>query len=441
MGRLTLRLLAGLVVLVVLAGALPARALGFSGFGALSADATFGDSMTFSVDLSGSPPDRLQVMLQFEGDDAVFVAPVEPQGDHATYVWDAANQHVTPNTRITYSWRATAGGQVTVSPRGTLVYDDDRPGLDWSSAQLGNATVHWYGSDEAIARRFGELAADGASQAEQLLGHQMAAPIDIFVYESRDDFFGALGPGAREWTGAATYPGIRTIFMWLGGGGPEVNMAYLETAVVHEVTHVVFNDATENPFHEPAKWLNEGLATWAEQQNANDERSTVDFEASGGGLFSFEAISLQFPISERGSRLAYAQGATMIDMIVAEHGREAIAGIASAYREGASDAEALEAGTGMTAAQLYREYFDAFGVSEPQPVEPAEILPSNVRKPGGGEPAPGSSATPEPGPQGPAGGVGGGIAPWLIVGGALLILGLVVFALARSGRRGAGAPR
>ncbi len=431
MGRLTRPLLAALFVSSVVAAALPLPALGFSGFGSLSADATYGESMTFRVALPGGPPDRLELLLQFAGDDATFVAPVEAQGDSASYVWDASADHVTPNTRITYAWRATDGGTVTVSRQGTLLYDDDRPGLDWSSAQLGNATVHWYGGDESIARRFGELAADGAGRAEDLLGHEMTGPVDIFVYDSQDDFFGALGPGAREWTGAATYPGIRTIFMWLGAGPS----SYLETAIVHEVTHVVFNDATENPFHEPAKWLNEGLATWAEQQGASEERSTVTFEASGGGLFSFDAISLAFPISDRGSRLAYAQGATMVDMIVAGHGRDAIAGIAAAYRQGASDAEALEAGTGVTAEQLVAEYFGSFDVAEPRAVDPAPIPPSNVRKAGDVQAAPGTSTSPTPDEAAPVNSVSG-VAPWLAVGGALLVLAAVVAVLVRSGRRG-----
>lgn len=432
MGRLTRRLVAGLIVAAAVVAVAPLPVLGFSGFGPVSADATYGESMTFTVGLPGGPPDRLELLLQFGGDDATFVAPVEAQGSSATYVWDASTQHVTPNTSITYSWRATDGDRVTLSREGTLLYDDDRPGLDWQSARLGAATVHWYGNAESIARRFGELAADGASAAETLLGHEMTGPIDIFVYDTQDDFFGALGPGAREWTGAATYPAIRTIFMWLGAGPTD----YLETAVVHEVTHVVFNDATENPFHEPAKWLNEGLATWAEQQNADSQRSTVEFEASGGGLFSFDAISLQFPISDRGSRLAYAQGATMVEMIIDEHGRDAIAGIAAAYRDGASDAEALAAGTGVAAGDLYREFYDAFGVTEPQPVTPAEILPSNVRK--AGEAAgPEASATPRPGDESPADQGEPTVLPWLAIGGALVVLVGVVIALTVSGRRGA----
>jgi hypothetical protein len=327
------------------------------------------------------------------------------------------------------------GSEVQVSPEGTLLYDDDRPGLDWRSARLGDATVHWYGGAEAVARELGELAAGGAADAEALLGHEMTGAVDIFVYDSQDDFFGALGPGAREWTGAATYPGLRTIFMSLTAG----DQAYRQRTLVHEVTHVVFNDATDNPFHEPAKWLNEGLASWAESQSAAQERSEVEFEASAGGLFAFEAIAEQFPIGERGARLAYAQGATMVDMIVAEHGADGIAAIARAYRDGASDSEALRAGTGQSAEELYGSFYDEFGVEPPQPVEPADIPPSNVRKPGGAGGGPEPAESPVPSADRAA---RGEAVPWpalvAVIGGVAVVIG---FAWLASRRRVAGGNR
>jgi hypothetical protein len=253
----------------------------------------------------------------------------------------------------------------------------------------------------------------------------MSGPVDIFVYASSDHFFGALGPGAREWTGAATYPALRTIFMSLASGGS----AYLETTLVHEVTHVVFNDATDNAFHEPAKWLNEGLASWLESESADQERSEVNFEADGGGLFAFEAIAEQFPIGERGARLAYAQGATMVDMIVAEHGREAIALIAEAYRNGASDGEALKIGTGMPPDVLYTAFYDEFDVEPPQPVEPAPIPPSNVRKPGGQGPT-GASDDPQASADSAPDVAPGGqsTVPWLAVIGVAALLTVAALA-------------
>jgi hypothetical protein len=373
---------AGATALVIgLVGVSEARA--FDGFGDASADSTYGAEIQFEIELEGTAPDRLELLIRTPGSDASFVTPIEPDGERVTYAWDTSVDHLTPNTLVTYQWRASVGDEVVLGEEETIRYEDDRDGLDWQQAQLGEATVHWYGDAEAQARRFGELTAVGVAQAEDLLGTELAGPVDVFVYASRDDFFGALGPGAREWTGAAAYSELRTIFMW---NSPEAgSTAYLEQAMVHEVTHIVFFDATDNAFHEPARWLNEGIATWSENGDAGDQRAMVQFEASGGGLFSFDAITEQFPIGQRGGQLSYAQGTTMVDLIIDRYGREAIARIAAAYRDGASDAEALEAGTGISADALYADFYAEFGVDAPQPIEPEPIAPSNVDRPAAGD--------------------------------------------------------
>ncbi len=414
------------LVSLAMALVVAAPTVAFTGFGASRATATYGDDMTFSVALPGGAPERLDLLLRFGASEVTLVVPVQPQATSADYRWDAADRPITPNTPIHYRWRATQAGSATLGPEQTVLYDDDRPGLDWQTARLGEATVHWYGSAEAEARHFGELTAGGVARAEDLLGHALSGPIDIFVYETRDDFFGALGAGAREWTGAAAFPELRTVFMWLGGGSD----AYLETALVHEVTHIVFNDATSNPFHEPPSWFNEGLASWSELGSAAAEQATVEAEASAG-LFAFEAIQSAFPIDGRGARLAYAQGATMLEMIIDEHGPEAIAAIAGAWRDGATDAEALEAGTGLTWNALQQAYFARYGADVPRPVEPAPIDRSEVSLPrnGGGPLEPGPSPS-----SGSAGGASSGDWLPLAIGAVALLTILGVLVGARLGR-------
>jgi hypothetical protein len=384
MGRL-MRCLAASVLALGLVTLEADAAAAFDGFGEMTADSTYGESIRFEVALEGASPDRLQLLVTLPGSDAANVFPVEAAGDAATFEWDTAADHVTPNTLITYRWRAMHGTDVTTSEEGQLRYDDDRAGLDWQREQLGEATVHWYGGAEADAMRFGELTAQGVARAEELLGTELAGPVDVFVYATQEDFFGALGPGAREWTGAAAYPELRTIFMWLEGG----STGYLEVAMLHEVTHIVFHDATDSAFHEPARWLNEGIATWSEDGSVDEERSIVEIEAGGGGLLAFDAIAEQFPLGERAARLSYAQGAMLIDMIVDEHGEAAIADVAAAYRDGASDAEALEAGTGSAADDLYARFFAAYGVVEPEPIVAEPIPPSDVDRPAAGAQDPG----------------------------------------------------
>lgn len=414
----------------------PASVLGFSGFGTTSADATFGETMTFEVELQGGAPEQLEIVLRFADDEASFVAPVDASGGHATYTWDAASSFVVPNTLITYAWRASVDGQTIESSPAELRYDDDRAGLAWQEREIGQSTVHWYGGAEDAAVRFGELTADGVTRGEALLGTELAGPIDVFVYDSREDFFGALGPGAREWTGAAAYPELRTVFMWLGGG-PQ---GYLETALVHEVTHVVFHDATANPFHEPAQWLNEGIATWSEMRSADNNIGAVEFEAAGDALLAFEGITQAFPISDRGAGLAYSQGTVMIDRIVNEYGDGAIAAIAAAYRDGATDDEALEAGTGVTADELYDAFYAEFGADAPQPVAPTTLDDSDVALPAGGlpSPEPGASGVTDRGPRPEGTPVAGdrGWTAWpLVLAGVALLGAIAAMAVVNARRR------
>jgi hypothetical protein len=121
-----------------------------------------------------------------------------------------------------------------------------------------------------------------------------------------------------------------------------------------------------------------------------------------------------------------------VDRIIRDHGSRAIARIAAAYRDGATDAEALEAGTGQAVDELYAGFFAELGVDEPQPVEAEPLLPSNVElPPGAEEQRPGSgmaspepaTGTPRPGEEVPAEARFGSW-PALVVT-ALLIVGLL----------------
>ena len=200
MGRLTRwlapPLLAGLL-LVLGADAVAA----FDGFGTSSADSTYGQEIRFTTTLNGDNPDRLELLIRTMGTEGSLVVQVPPSGSAAEYVWDTSVDYVVPNTLITYQWRAIDGDEVVLSSEAQIRYDDDRPGLDWQSVQLGEATVHWYGDNEDEALHLGELSAVGVDQAEQLLGSELAGPVDVFVYISADEFFGCARSGGPRMDG------------------------------------------------------------------------------------------------------------------------------------------------------------------------------------------------------------------------------------------------
>lgn len=129
----------------------------------------------------------------------------------------------------------------------------------------------------------------------------------------------------------------------------------------------------------------------------------------------------------------------MVQMIVDDYGRDAIAAIAAAWHEGAGDDEALEAGTGVSVDKLYDAYFASFGAEPPTAVQPAPIPPSNVDKPpqpvasSDGLPAPSGStpASPAEQPSGSSGDGAGWILGLVVVAGLALGVGMAVVARRR----------
>jgi hypothetical protein len=134
-------------------------------------------------------------------------------------------------------------------------------------------------------------------------------------------------------------------------------------------------------------------------------------------------------------------------MIIDAHGPEAIARMAAAYRDGASDAEALEAGTGIAAEQLYADFYAAYDEPIPQPVEPEPILPSSVElptavAPGDGGPAVTAAPQPAPGEPAaePAAGVDDLLAVVVLVAAIALTGAAALFLARRAGRKAAQRP-
>ena len=428
MGRMRPMLVAAALGVALAAAPNGAPVAAFDRFGASTASAVYGGEMRFEVELIGGAPERLELLLRFGEDEVVYVHSANVTSRRGVFVIDTAEEYIPPNTPIRYQWRSIDDGSTTLSAERTIVHDDDRPALDWQVLESGEVRTHWYAGDRALIERLSAISADAVERAEDLFGGELTGGVDVFAYSTREEFRAAIAPGQREWVGGQTSPGIRTVYIWLQGG----SSAYLERLVVHEITHMVFDDATRNAFHTPATWLDEGLALWSETQGAGDEWPVVQQAAGAGELLAFDAIAEQFPVDRDEAILAYSQGATLIDAIIRDYGAQAIAGAVAAYREGATDAEAVEAGTGVPLETIIEDWFADLGHPVPQPVEPVPLLPA-VGAPsasgtnGPGEPVGEGPAAETPAPErdrGALGGFPGWLVPALVVAIAAAGIGL-----------------
>ena len=396
-------------------------------FGTPTIDAAFGEGveLTQPVTLDEAPA-RVEVLLTFA--DAAGPLVVElptPTTIGATTLRHAVNVaadgHILPNTPVSARWRITPEeGAPVLGPAVETIYADER--FDWKTVSGDLVRVHWYEGDDAFGERALRVGEDAVRETSELLGVTEEEPVDFFVYAQQDAFYDALGPGTRENVGGQANAEIRTLFALVGPS----DVGWDEIVVRHELVHLVFDTAVQNPYHFPPRWLNEGLAVYLSQGYDAGDRSTVESAARAGGLVPLDGLVGQFPTGAQGFFLAYAESVSAVDYFIRTHGQDALVSLIGSYADGLTDDEAFEAAIGMDVAAFNAAWLADLGAVVPkrygpQPA-PAGPRPSAWGVSGGpvatsapGDPAP--VATPLP--------AGGEITIDIVSGDSALLLAVV----------------
>ncbi|MBX3029250.1 MAG: hypothetical protein KF809_03755 [Chloroflexi bacterium] len=321
-------------------------------------------------------PIRVELLTRLAGgtSDLVREAAVsrEPSG-----AWTATVSQVgftPPNTRYEYRFRAvTPDGPVT-GPTGELRIVDDR--FDWRTLEGDGITLHWYAGDDAFAARALRIGEDAIRNAAELLGVQEVAPVDFLVYDSPEALYGAMGPGTREHVGGQANSATRTLIGTIRTS--DVASDWVDTLVTHELTHIVFSDATDNPYHQPPRWLNEGLAVYLSEGYGVGDRAQVAGAAANGTLIPLSGIAGLFPTTYERFSLAYAESVSAVDFFIDRYGRDTLVRLITSYHDGVTDDEAFLAATGQDADAFDDAWLEAQGAQRPRPYGPQPAPPGPI---------------------------------------------------------------
>ncbi|MFI5227179.1 MAG: peptidase MA family metallohydrolase [Candidatus Limnocylindrales bacterium] len=407
-GNRRLAILATVVFAVVLGGRPfvdpgPVEAAPTVSFGAASATSTFevGIDLTEPATLPAGVR-RVEALVRTGTSSLRFVVDIPVPGSGATtlsYRFATPAGDLIPNTVVELQFRVTlADGSQEVGPSASVRYSDTR--FSWSTLSGRVVRVHWVLGDDTFGRRalaIGEKAVDDVSR---LLGVVETEPIDFFIYPDAQSFYDVLGPGTRENVGGVAFPDIRTLLANIGPNA--VNDPWVGIVIPHELTHLVFGTAVDNPFHQPPHWFNEGLAVYLSQGYDDSDRSAVAAAGGNGSLMPLTAIDGQFPTTADRFSLAYAESTSAIDFLVRTYGQAAMVTLIRSYAGGVTDDEAFKAGLGVDVAGFQAAWLADLGVPEPTAFgprpAPAGPVPADW---GGAAPTPGSvgtgSAAPAPG--------------------------------------------
>ncbi|HET8785937.1 MAG TPA: peptidase MA family metallohydrolase, partial [Candidatus Limnocylindrales bacterium] len=263
--------------------------------------------------------------------------------------------------------------------------------------------VHWYEGDRAFGERALRIGEREVAETSKLLGVTETKPIDFFIYADQGAFYDALGPGTRENVGGQANSEIRTLFADIAPSA--IDSPWVDNVVPHELIHLVFDTAVDNPYHFPPRWLNEGLAVYLSVGYGPGDRVEVENAASKGDLIPLDGLTAQFPTGS-GFGLAYSESVSAVDYLVREHGQDALVSLVRSYADGKTDDEAFQGAIGMDTAAFNDAWLADLGAKDPvrygpKPAPPGP-LPSGwdatATSPIAPGATPGFGATPAPSP-------------------------------------------
>lgn len=434
------RMATATLLMIALAGSpAPAAAAGPT-FGTPTARATFLTGIAFEQPVSGGAEGTVvEIVIDQVGSSTSFVAIVPGAvAPKLTYELELPSGAAVPGTSFTAQWRLTPpNGEPVLGPAVSIAYADDR--FDWRTVSGDIVRMHWYDGSAQFGQQALDIAEAGVEDAATLLGVDEREPIDFYLYADVEPFYDALGPASRENVGGVAYPEVRTMLAQIAPGS--INDSWIRTVIPHELMHIVFANAVENPYHFPPKWLNEGLAVYQSEGYRADRRGDVEAAVSDGRLLPLSALVGQFPTSFDRFVLAYAESVSAVDYLVRTYGRDELVGLIRSYADGVSDDAAFEAALGVDVAGFQAGWLADLGASEPEAFGPQPAPPGPL--PAGWDtdltPAPsGVAASPSPTPTGeapaPNGSDQGGLMAAVVAIAALIVFALGAVVLSRRAR-------
>jgi hypothetical protein len=276
------------------------------------------------------------------------------------------DDYLAPGTTINYHWEVRAGDESAETEEQSFFYDDIR--FEWDKVEADGLTVYHYTGDEGVAQSLHEVGVDALADAEALLGVEVPFPVNVWIYETREDMVPALPPRSPTFEEQIITLGVRiasdTVLV-LG----EVSYDTL----VHELTHVVTAVAGDSAFGSMPAWLDEGTAVYAQDDKGGYE-DAVESALRRGNVLTIQEITTA-PGEPEKVGLFYGQSWSIVQFLVDSYGEEKFGELFAEVKAGELMDDALQTVYGFDQLGLenaWRESHDLPTREAPEPTEPGQ---------------------------------------------------------------------
>ncbi|MBI3741683.1 MAG: hypothetical protein HY257_08010 [Chloroflexi bacterium] len=315
-----------LVVLFLIASAAPVRAEGAIQITANKFTNQFPTRLLFElVAKSNAIISKIALTTQVDGQtaNARFDPPFNPDAQvTVSYEWFISRNYVPPGVTGQYWWTIQDdAGNLAVTPKQNFRVED--AAIDWKKLSNGKLTLAWYNGADNFGKALFDRSVQAMNYLQQDTGVTVDQPVQIWIYGNRTDFFRALGPGAREWTGGRAHPEYGIILINI----ETTALEWGKVATAHELAHIIIREKIRGPLGALSmpQWMDEGLAVYYETfPNKLDNQFSAPLKRAldSDKLLSLRSISGNFPFSAAEANLAYAEGFSVVDFIYRIYGRD-----------------------------------------------------------------------------------------------------------------------
>jgi hypothetical protein len=289
-----------------------------------------------------------------------------------TWTWNMRRTgSLPPGTHIWWRWHLIdAMGKEIRTETQWLTWIDGV--YDWNTISTDDLVLHWYEGTETFAQMLLDAAIASQIRLEDDIGTQLEDQIDIYIYADTGDMREAIlfEPG---WTGALAFPSSGIVII----GVNERNLDWGRDTIAHELAHVIVGNAVNHCYSVLPRWLDEGLAVYAEGELDSRYESILETAINEDELFSIRSLNDSFTEHADRAYLSYAESFSIVAYLIETYGRESMLNLLETFQSGYRYDSALVQVYGFDADGLEAEWRAEVGASElPALVEGIDPTPT-----------------------------------------------------------------
>lgn len=270
---------------------------------------------------------------------------------------------IPPGTAIEYYWRLElADGTRLDTETQTFAYEDDR--FAWRTLEDGHVVLLYYGpsAQDSLAQDLLQRSQKTLARLQSEVGVELGQPVRIYLYRSRQDMAGALSPRSQGFDERVVTLGVAAAddTLLLLASHPDVG----ET-LAHELSHLVVGLATQNPYAPLPRWLDEGLAMFAQGELPAHNARALKEAIRRDALLSVRSLS-GYTGDASQVDLYYGEVHSLVQFLTDTYDRDKMAELLQVFKQGAYQEDALRQVYGLDLDGLDARWRQSLGL-QPRP--------------------------------------------------------------------------